>query len=62
MIAGWHAAANALLDAGQGVLAEKIWRFIGDMHQPLTTDEQLTAKLEERTRTRERDWQEERTR
>lgn len=62
VIAGWHAAADALLDAGQGALAEKIWRFIGGMPRPLTTDEQLAAKLEERTRTRERERPEERTR
>ncbi len=62
MIAGWHAAADALVDAGQGALAEKIWRFIGGMPRPLTTDEQLAAKTEERTRTRERQRQEERTR
>jgi hypothetical protein len=62
VIAGWHAAADALLAAGQGALAQKIWEFIGAMHPPLTTDEQLAAKLEERTRTRERERQEERTR
>jgi hypothetical protein len=62
VIAGWHAAAGALLDAGQGALAEKIWRFIGGMPRPLTTDEQLAEKLEQRTRTRERERQEERTR
>ena len=62
VIAGWYAAADALAAAGQGALAEKIWRFIGGMHRPLTTDEQLAAKLEERTRTRERERQEERTR
>jgi hypothetical protein len=61
VVAGWHAAADALL-AGQGVLAQKIWEFIGAMHRPLTTDEQLAGKLEERTRTRERQRQEERTR
>ena len=62
VIAGWHAAAGALLDAGQGALAEKIWGFIGGMHRPLTTDEQLAANLEERARIRERERQEERTR
>jgi Relaxase/Mobilisation nuclease domain len=62
VIAGWHAAADALLEAGQGVLAEKIWGFIGAMSPPRTTDEQLAAKLEERTRARERERQEERTR
>ncbi|MBW4052039.1 MAG: hypothetical protein HIU85_11375 [Proteobacteria bacterium] len=54
--------ADALPAAGQGALAEKIWRFIGGMHRPLTTDEQLVSKLEERTGTRERQRQEERTR
>ncbi|HJS88970.1 MAG TPA: relaxase/mobilization nuclease domain-containing protein [Steroidobacteraceae bacterium] len=62
VIAGWHAAADALLEVGQGALAEKIWRFIGGMPRPLTTDEQLAAKLEERTRTREPSRHEERTR
>jgi len=62
VIAGWHAAADALLEAGQGELAQKIWRFIGGMAPPRTTDEQLAAKLEERTRTGERERQEERTR
>jgi MobA/VirD2-like, nuclease domain len=62
VIAGWHAAADALLEAGHGGLAEKIWGFIGGMPRPLTTDEQLAAKLEERTRTRERERQDRRTR
>lgn len=62
VIAGWHTAADALLQAGQVAVAEKIWRFIGGMPRPLTTDEQVAAKLEERTRTREREPQEERTR
>ena len=62
VIAGWHALADALLAAGQGTIAEKIWGFIGGMHRPLTTDEQLASKLGERTRTRKRERQEERTR
>lgn len=62
VIAGWHAAADVLAAAGKGALAEKIWRFIGGMHRPLTTDEQLAANLEERTRAGEREWLEERTR
>jgi hypothetical protein len=62
VISGWHAAADALLQAGQGRLAEKIWSFIGAMSPPRTTDEQLAAKLEERPRTLERKRQEERTR
>ena len=62
VIAGWHAVADALLAAGQGALAEKIWGFRGGMHRPLTTDEQLASKHEERTRTRERERREERTR
>ncbi|MHB8812088.1 MAG: hypothetical protein ACYDAE_02370 [Steroidobacteraceae bacterium] len=59
---GWNGAADALLAAGQVALSEKIWGFIGAMHRPLTTDEQLAGKLEERTRTREWDREEERTR
>lgn len=62
VIAGWHAAADALLESGQGALAEKIWRFIGGMPRPLTTDEQLAASLEERTRARGREAQVGRTR
>ena len=62
MIAAWHAVADALLAAGQGAIAEKIWGFIGGMRRPLTTDEQLASKLEERTGTRERERHEERTR
>jgi hypothetical protein len=62
VIAGWNAAVDALLEAGQGELAQKIWGFIGGMPPPLTTDEQLAAKLVERTRIRERERQEERTR
>ena len=62
VIAGWHAAADFLLEAGQGVLAQKIWGFIGGMPPPLTTDEQLAATLQEQTRNRERERQEERTR
>jgi len=62
VITGWHGVADALVAAGQGALAEKIWRFIGRMRWPLTTDEQLVSKLEERTRIRERERQEERTR
>jgi len=62
VISGWHGMADALLAAGQGALAEKIWRFIGGMHRPLTTDEQLASNLEERTRARERERQAERSR
>lgn len=54
VVAGWQAAAEALLDAGQGALAQKIWGFIGGMQPPLTTDEQLTHSATERTRARER--------
>jgi hypothetical protein len=62
VVAGWHAAADALLEAGQGDLAQKIWDFIGGMPPPHTTDEQLAAKLKERARTRERERLEEHTR
>jgi hypothetical protein len=55
VIEGWHAVADAFLAAGQGALAQKIWGFIGGMRPPLTTDEQLAAKLQERTRVRERE-------
>jgi hypothetical protein len=62
VLVGWNAAADALLAAGQVALAEKIRGFIGAMHPPLTTNEQLAGKLEERTRIREWDREEERTR
>jgi hypothetical protein len=55
VIDGWHTVADACLEAGQGGLADKIWGFIGGMRAPLTTDEQLAAKLAERTRIRERE-------
>jgi hypothetical protein len=62
VFAGWHAAAEALLKAGQGALAQKIWGFIGGMPPPLTSDEQLAQNLAERSRTRERERHLERTR
>ncbi|MGO9803223.1 MAG: relaxase/mobilization nuclease domain-containing protein [Steroidobacteraceae bacterium] len=62
VVAGWHAAAQALADAGQGALAQKIWGFIGGMQPPLTTDEQLTRSIAERSRTREQARELERTR
>ncbi|HTC54461.1 MAG TPA: relaxase/mobilization nuclease domain-containing protein [Steroidobacteraceae bacterium] len=62
VIDGWHAVADAFLEAGQGALAQKIWGFICGMRPPLTTDEQLAAKLQERTRVRERERLPERTR
>ncbi len=55
VIEGWHTVADTFLEAGQGALAEKIWGFIGGMRPPLTTDEQLAAKLTEHTRLRERE-------
>jgi len=62
VIAGWNAVVDALLEAGHGELAQKIWGFIGGMPPPLTTDEQLPATLVERTRTGERQREEERAR
>jgi hypothetical protein len=62
VVAGWQAAADALLEAGQGALAQKIWGFVGGMQPPLTTDEQLTQTVEARSRTRERERRLERTR
>ena len=55
VVAGWQAAAEALLDAGQGALAQKIWGFIDGMQPPLTTNEQLTHSVAKRSRTRERE-------
>ena len=62
VIAGWHAVADAFLEAGQGALAQQVWGFIGGMRPARTTDEQLAAELEERTRIRDRERQHERTR
>jgi hypothetical protein len=50
--AGYHGAAEVLLQAGQAHLAQKIWGFIGGMSSPRTTDEQLAATLVRRSRTR----------
>jgi Relaxase/Mobilisation nuclease domain len=61
VIAGWNAVVDAL-PADRGELAQKIWWFIGGMRKPLTTDEQLAAKLQERARVREKEREEERTR
>ena len=62
VIAGWHGVVDALLEAGQGVLAQKIWGLIGGMRPPLTTDEQLALQLIERERSRAPDLAQERTR
>jgi hypothetical protein len=62
VIDGWNAAVDALVEARQGELAQKVWGLIGGMKPALTTDEQPAAKLAERTRTRERERQGERTR
>lgn len=62
VVAGWQAAAEALLEAGQGALAQKIWGFVGGMQPPLTTDEQLTRSVAERSRPREREREPDRTR
>lgn len=62
VVAGWHAAAEALLEAGQGALAQKIWGFIGGMRAPLTTDEQLARNVVESGRMPERERRLERTR
>ena len=49
VVAGYHGAAEALLQAGQGHLAQRIWGFIGGMSPPQTTDEQLAAALSRRS-------------
>jgi hypothetical protein len=49
VVAGYHGAAEALLQAGQGHLAQRIWGFIGAMSPPQTTDEQLAAALSRRS-------------
>jgi hypothetical protein len=62
VVAGWHAAAEALLESGQGALAQRIWGFIGGMQPALTTDEHLSRSGFDRTRIRERERQPQRTR
>jgi hypothetical protein len=64
VLGGWHIVADAFLAAGQGAVAQNILGFIGVMRPPLTTDEQLAAKLTERMRirVRERERLQERTR
>jgi Relaxase/Mobilisation nuclease domain len=49
VVAGYHNAAEVLLQAGQADLAQQIWGFIGGMSSPRTTDEQLTASLARRS-------------
>ena len=60
--AGWRATADALLQAGHGALAEKIWGFIGDMRPPRSTDEKLTLQVLQRVRVREPGKESQRTR
>jgi hypothetical protein len=55
VVEGWRGAANALLEAGQIALAERIWAFVGRMPQPLTTDEQMAAEMLRADRTRQPD-------
>lgn len=58
---GWYAAADALLESGNHELAAKIWRFVGEMKPPRSTDEQLAEALIQ-PRVREREGTLERTR
>ena len=51
--AGWLDAADALMAAGQGDLANKIRSLVGQMRPPLSTDEQLALQLLQRQRARE---------
>jgi hypothetical protein len=48
VVAEYHGAAEALLQAGRADLAQKIWGFIGGMSVPRTADQQLAASLTER--------------
>jgi hypothetical protein len=45
VIAGYHSAAEVLLQAGQADLAQKIWGFVEGMSPPRTTDELLVAAV-----------------
>jgi len=45
VVAGYHSAAEVLLQAGQAHLAQELWGFIGGLSAPRTTDEQLAATL-----------------
>jgi hypothetical protein len=50
VVAGYHGAAEVLLQAGQADLAQKISRFVGRMSPPRTTDEHLVAAVARRSR------------
>lgn len=48
VVAGYHGAAEALLQAGQADLAQKILGLVGGMNPPRTTDEHLVAAVARR--------------
>ena len=50
VVAGYHGAAEALLQSGQPDLAQKILGFVRGMSPPRTTDEHLVAAVSRRLR------------
>ncbi len=50
VVAGYHGAAEALLQAGRGELAQKVLGFVERMSPPFTTDEHLVAAVAHRSR------------
>jgi hypothetical protein len=50
VVAGYHGAAEALMQAGQADLARKILGFVSGMSPPRTTDEHLVAAVARRSR------------
>ena len=48
VVAGYHGAAEALLQAGQADLAQKILGFVRGLSPPRTTDEHLVAAIARR--------------
>jgi hypothetical protein len=50
VVAGYQGAAEALMQAGQADLAQKILGFVSGMGPPRITDEQLVAAVASRSR------------
>jgi hypothetical protein len=50
VVAGYHSAAEVLLQSGQADLARKILSFVEGMSPPRTTDEHLVAAVARRSR------------
>jgi hypothetical protein len=50
VVAGYHGAAEALMEAGQADLAQKILGFVSRLSPPRTTDEHVLAAVARRSR------------